>query len=103
MSRVNKRSGFFLNRRDFLKVAGLAGVLPAVGCSGFGKREGLGLSGSGPNIIFIFSDDLSYRDLSSYGQKMFKTPNLDYLAERSIGKLEGSGRSGRSGRSLRTE
>jgi arylsulfatase A-like enzyme len=33
-----------------------------------------------PNIIFIFSDDLSYRDLSAYGQKAFTTPHLDALA-----------------------
>ena len=33
-----------------------------------------------PNIIFIFSDDLSYRDLSAYGQEQFETPNLDALA-----------------------
>ncbi len=33
-----------------------------------------------PNILFIFSDDLSYRDLSCYGQKKFSTPNLDKLA-----------------------
>ena len=33
-----------------------------------------------PNILFIFSDDLSYRDLSSYGQEHFRTPNLDNLA-----------------------
>lgn len=33
-----------------------------------------------PNIVFIFSDDLSFRDLSCYGQTEFKTPNLDALA-----------------------
>ena len=33
-----------------------------------------------PNILLIFSDDLSYRDLSCYGQKEFSTPNLDALA-----------------------
>lgn len=33
-----------------------------------------------PNIIFIYSDDLSYRDLSCYGQKQYHTPNLDKLA-----------------------
>ena len=33
-----------------------------------------------PNIIFIFSDDLSYGDLSCYGQENFTTPNLDKLA-----------------------
>lgn len=37
-----------------------------------------------PNIIFILSDDLSYRDLSCYGQKRYKTPSLDALAERSV-------------------
>lgn len=32
-----------------------------------------------PNIVFIFSDDLSFRDLSSYGQTNFSTPNIDAL------------------------
>ena len=33
-----------------------------------------------PNIIFILADDLSYRDLSCYGQRKYQTPNLDDLA-----------------------
>jgi len=33
-----------------------------------------------PNIIFIHADDLGYGDLSSYGQRNFKTPNIDALA-----------------------
>ena len=33
-----------------------------------------------PNIIFILADDLGYGDLSCYGQKNFKTPNIDRLA-----------------------
>ena len=33
-----------------------------------------------PNIIFILADDLSYGDLSCFGQKHFSTPNLDRLA-----------------------
>ena len=37
-----------------------------------------------PNILFIFSDDLSYRDLSCYGQEHFRTPNLDKLAMNGI-------------------
>jgi arylsulfatase A-like enzyme len=32
-----------------------------------------------PNILIILSDDLSYSDLSCYGQKEFSTPNLDAL------------------------
>lgn len=33
-----------------------------------------------PNIIFILADDMSYRDLSCFGQQRYKTPNLDQLA-----------------------
>jgi arylsulfatase A-like enzyme len=32
------------------------------------------------NIIFIQADDLGYGDLSVYGQRKFKTPNIDRLA-----------------------
>ncbi len=35
---------------------------------------------SRPNIILIQADDLGYSDLSSYGQRRFKTPNIDRLA-----------------------
>ena len=33
-----------------------------------------------PNIIIILADDLSYRDLSCFGQTNFSTPNIDRLA-----------------------
>jgi len=33
-----------------------------------------------PNIIFIHADDLGYGDLSCYGQRKFKTPNIDRVA-----------------------
>lgn len=37
-----------------------------------------------PNILFILADDLSYRDLSCYGQTRYSTPNLDALATSGI-------------------
>lgn len=33
-----------------------------------------------PNIILFLADDLSYRDLSCFGQTQFQTPNIDRLA-----------------------
>ena len=33
-----------------------------------------------PNIVFILADDLGYRELGCFGQKLIQTPNLDRLA-----------------------
>ncbi|HSH20500.1 MAG TPA: arylsulfatase [Draconibacterium sp.] len=37
-----------------------------------------------PNIIYILADDLSYRDLSCYGQLEFETPNIDQLVAKGV-------------------
>jgi arylsulfatase A-like enzyme len=37
-------------------------------------------SAAPPNIVFIVADDLGYADLSCYGRRDFRTPNLDRLA-----------------------
>ncbi len=39
---------------------------------------------SRPNIIFIFVDDMGYSDLSCFGNKEMKTPNIDRLAKEGI-------------------
>ena len=33
-----------------------------------------------PNIVFIMADDLGYADLSCYGRREYKTPNIDRIA-----------------------
>ena len=43
-----------------------------------------GTTRSKPNIIYILLDDAGYGDLSCYGQKHFKTPNIDRLAKEGI-------------------
>jgi len=37
-----------------------------------------------PNIILIVADDLGYSDLSSYGNKLIQTPNIDALGREGI-------------------
>jgi arylsulfatase A-like enzyme len=37
-----------------------------------------------PNIIFIPTDDMGYGDLSSYGRKEYRTPNIDKLASQGV-------------------
>jgi arylsulfatase A len=37
-----------------------------------------------PNIVYILADDLGYGDLSCFGQKRFKTPNIDKLAREGV-------------------
>lgn len=37
-----------------------------------------------PNVVFIYADDLGYGDLSCYGAKAIKTPNIDRLAKQGM-------------------
>ncbi|PHR90936.1 MAG: sulfatase, partial [Blastopirellula sp.] len=37
-----------------------------------------------PNVVLIFSDDLGYADISSYGSKVIPTPHIDALAKTGV-------------------
>ena len=34
-----------------------------------------------PNVVFILADDMGYGDLSCFGSKYVKTPNIDRLSQ----------------------
>ena len=48
------------------------------------QRTTGGSASATPNIIYILADDLGYGDLSCFGQKKLKTPNIDRLATEGI-------------------
>lgn len=56
-----------------LLLAGLFVACPA-------KRTANAAETPRPNIVFILCDDLGYGDVGCFGQKRFRTPNIDRLA-----------------------
>ena len=65
-----------MNRREFIKVAGIG--VAAIASEGLSMGMG---KGKRPNIIYIMADDLGYGDLGCYGQTKINTPNIDRIAE----------------------
>jgi len=71
---VSKR----LSRRDWLKMAGWAGLamLTRSGARG-------GQPGARPNLLIVLADDMGFSDIGCYGGEI-ETPNLDRLAAAGI-------------------
>jgi len=67
---------FNYTRRDFLRAIGFGGV--ALATPGWLPAREVSPAHK-PNILLILVDDLGYGDLSSYGAKDMKTPNIDKL------------------------
>ena len=60
-----------MTRRDFLFTGAAAGLTALPTFAAASER---------PNIVFLYADDVGYGDLSCYGAKRVKTPNIDRLA-----------------------
>jgi len=71
-----------MNRRDFLKTAGLtAAALALNGCESSMLQAS---SIDKPNVIIIFCDDVGYADVGVFGAKGYKTPHLDRMAAEGV-------------------
>ncbi|MGI6272147.1 MAG: sulfatase [Anaerohalosphaeraceae bacterium] len=66
----------FLNRRAFLKAAGLSLAGPALY-----PLPARGGSAGKPNIVLIFLDDSGWADFHLFGRPAYKTPNVERLAK----------------------
>ncbi|MHC4500749.1 MAG: sulfatase-like hydrolase/transferase, partial [Planctomycetota bacterium] len=74
-----------MNRRDFLKAAGLgAAAFFLSGCESSLQKRGDDASRKKPNfvffLVFFLIDDLGWTDLGCYGSSFYETPNIDKLA-----------------------
>lgn len=47
-------------------------------------KKGMSSHGDKPNVILIYTDDVGYGDISSYGTKSISTPHIDQLASQGV-------------------
>ena len=88
MIKINKTT---VNRRLFFKAAGIAACVLAMGCTPTSRKT----SGSKPNIVIIYADDMGYGDLNIQNpSSKIPTPNLDRLAREGIRFTNGHSSSG---------
>ncbi|HUW18835.1 MAG TPA: sulfatase [Sedimentisphaerales bacterium] len=68
-------------RREFIKVLGLgAAYCTLPGCAGADGALSGGPRQSRPNFVFIFIDDMGWKDVGFMGSRYYETPNIDKLA-----------------------
>ncbi|HUT30389.1 MAG TPA: sulfatase [Sedimentisphaerales bacterium] len=68
-------------RREFIKVLGLgAAYCTLPGCTGADGALSGGPRQSRPNFVFIFIDDMGWKDVGFMDSKYYETPNIDKLA-----------------------
>ena len=69
-----------MDRRDFLKAAGLTAASLALGGCVESFQKLSDKDDRRPNIVLIMVDDMGYGDAACYGNKTIATPNIDALA-----------------------
>jgi arylsulfatase A len=74
-----------LNRREFLRVAGLAAAAITIpGCENRLQQTVAEKSAGKPNIVIVFCDDVGYADIGVFGAKGYETPNLDRMTAEGV-------------------
>jgi arylsulfatase A-like enzyme len=71
-----------MNRRDFIKAAGLGAMFTGLG--GCASILGTGREGGRPNVVLIMADDIGYECFGCYGGTSYRTPVLDGLANEGV-------------------
>jgi len=72
-----------MKRRNFLKTLGLtAASLIVPGCTNAGRSTRS--SNKEPNFVFIFIDDMGWKDLTCFGSNYYHTPRIDNLADQGV-------------------
>ena len=71
-----------LDRRDFLKFAGLAAASAVTGQALTSTAQAA--TKNKPNILIIMADDCTHNDLPVYGGRNASTPNIDRLASEGL-------------------
>ena len=71
-----------MDRRQFMKIAGLTAGTVAIGNKTFGRNLFTSLQSpeGKPNILYIMTDQQSYDMMSCMGNKWLSTPNMDKIA-----------------------
>lgn len=81
-----------MNRRDFLRgcvstIEGLAlsgGILSATGDLLFNRVVHARSGHKPPNVVFIFIDDMGWRDVGFMGSRYYETPHIDKIARQGM-------------------
>ena len=74
-----------MNRREFMNISGAAfGTLAVTDSTGSAPNADQARKPSGPNLLFVFSDQQSWDMLGCYGNDQIITPNIDKMAAEGV-------------------